>query len=319
MAKNLNLIVCGAGGRMGTAVVRAIQQSAGMALVAAIDKPGSPRLGKDAGEISAAGNLGITVSDKIEPYLKPGTVIIDFTRPEASLTYIRAAAKKAVPIVIGTTGFDPRQIAEIKRLSRRTPALLSANTSLGVNVLVSLLGTAAKMLGDDYDVEIVEAHHRFKKDAPSGTALALGRAITGALSRDLDKVGIHGRKGIVGERSKKEIALLSVRAGDIVGEHTVIFGGIGERLEFIHRAHSRDTFAHGAIRAAQWLARQNARTVRDARRVAVIKRPSSHAQFFPSDHASCPISQTRKKVAFCHPASRPFRRVAFTHARHVQL
>jgi 4-hydroxy-tetrahydrodipicolinate reductase len=256
MAKNLNLIVCGAGGRMGIAVVRAIQQSAGTALVAAIDKPGSPRLGKDAGEISAAGNLGISVSEKIEPHLKPGTVIIDFTRPEASLTYIRAAAKKAVPIVIGTTGFDPRQTAEIKRLSRRTPALLSANTSLGVNVLVSLLGTAAKMLGDDYDVEIVEAHHRFKKDAPSGTALALGRAITGALSRDLDKVGIHGRKGIVGERSKKEIALLSVRAGDIIGEHTVIFGGIGERLEFIHRAHSRDTFAHGAIRAARWLGRQ---------------------------------------------------------------
>jgi 4-hydroxy-tetrahydrodipicolinate reductase len=256
MAKNLNLIVCGAGGRMGTAVVRAIQQSAGTALVAAIDKPGSPRLGKDAGEISAAGNLGISVSEKIEPHLKPGTVIIDFTRPEASLTYIRAAAKKSVPIVIGTTGFDPRQTAEIKRLSRRTPALLSANTSLGVNVLVSLLGTAAKMLGDDYDVEIVEAHHRFKKDAPSGTALALGRAITGALSRDLDKVGIHGRKGIVGERSKKEIALLSVRAGDIIGEHTVIFGGIGERLEFIHRAHSRDTFAHGAIRAARWLGRQ---------------------------------------------------------------
>jgi 4-hydroxy-tetrahydrodipicolinate reductase len=256
MAKNLNLIVCGAGGRMGIAVVRAIQQSAGTALVAAIDKPGSPRLGKDAGEISAAGNLGISVSEKIEPHLKPGTVIIDFTRPEASLTYIRAAAKKSVPIVIGTTGFDPRQTAEIKRLSRRTPALLSANTSLGVNVLVSLLGTAAKMLGDDYDVEIVEAHHRFKKDAPSGTALALGRAITGALSRDLDKVGIHGRKGIVGERSKKEIALLSVRAGDIIGEHTVIFGGIGERLEFIHRAHSRDTFAHGAIRAARWLGRQ---------------------------------------------------------------
>jgi len=257
MAENLNLIVCGAGGRMGTAVVRAIQQTAGTALVAAIDKAGSPRLGKDAGGISAAGNLGITVSDKIEPYLKPGTVIIDFTRPEVSLTYLKAAAKKAVPIVVGTTGFDPRQTAQIKRLSRRTPALLSANTSLGVNVLVSLLGTAAKMLGDDYDVEIVEAHHRFKKDAPSGTALALGRAITGALNRDLDKVGIYGRKGIIGERSKKEIALLSVRAGDIVGEHTVIFGGIGERLEFIHRAHSRDTFAHGAIRAARWLAQQN--------------------------------------------------------------
>jgi 4-hydroxy-tetrahydrodipicolinate reductase len=129
---------------------------------------------------------------------------------------------------------------------------------LGVNVLVSLLGKAAKMLGEDYDVEIIEAHHRFKKDAPSGTALALGRSVAKALNRDLDKIGINGRKGIVGERSKKEIALLSVRAGDIVGEHTVIFGGIGERLEFIHRAHSRDTFARGAIRAAQWLAKQKA-------------------------------------------------------------
>jgi 4-hydroxy-tetrahydrodipicolinate reductase len=256
MAKNLNLIVCGAGGRMGTAVVRSLAQTAAMTLVAAIDKPGSARLGKDAGEISGAGNLGITLSDKIEPYLSSGTVIIDFTRPEASLSYLRAAAKKAVPMVVATTGFDPRQTAEIKRLSRRTAALLSANTSLGVNVLVSLLGTAAKMLGDDYDVEIVESHHRFKKDAPSGTALALGRAVAGALNRNLDHVGIHGRKGIAGERSKKEIALLSVRAGDIVGEHTVIFGGIGERLEFIHRAHSRDTFARGAIRAAQWLAGQ---------------------------------------------------------------
>ena len=161
-----------------------------------------------------------------------------------------------MPIVIATTGFDVKQLSAIKRLARRTPTLLSANTSLGVNVLVSLLGKAAKMLGDDYDVEIVEAHHRFKKDAPSGTALALGRSVADALNRDLDKVGINGRKGIVGARSKKEIALLSVRAGDIVGEHTVIFGGIGERLEFIHRAHSRDTFAHGAIRAAQWLARK---------------------------------------------------------------
>jgi 4-hydroxy-tetrahydrodipicolinate reductase len=256
MAKALNLIVCGVGGRMGTAVVRAIQQTAGVALIAGIDKRGGARLGKDAGEISAAGNLGITVTDKIEPYFEPGTVIIDFTRPEASLTYLRAAAKQTVPIVIATTGFNPRQIAEIKRLSRRTPALLSANTSLGVNVLVNLLGKAAKMLGDDYDIEIVEAHHRFKKDAPSGTALALGHAVAGALNRDLAKVGIHGRRGITGERKKKEIALLSVRAGDIVGEHTVVFGGIGERLEFIHRAHSRDTFAHGAIRAAQWLAVQ---------------------------------------------------------------
>jgi 4-hydroxy-tetrahydrodipicolinate reductase len=213
-------------------------------------------VGKDAGETSAAGHLGVTIGDRIEQHLESSTVIIDFTNPEASLSYLRAATKKAVPIVIATTGFNAKQLAELKRLSRRTPTLLSANTSLGVNVLVSLLGKAAKMLGDDYDVEIVEAHHRFKKDAPSGTALALGKSVATALNRDLDKIGINGRKGMVGERSTKEIALLSVRAGDIVGEHTVIFGGIGERLEFIHRAHSRDTFARGAIRAALWLAKQ---------------------------------------------------------------
>ncbi len=213
-------------------------------------------MGKDAGEVTGAGPLGIKVSDNIRPYLKRSVVIIDFTHPEASLGYLRAAAKNATPIVMATTGFNSEQLAEIKRLARRAPTLLSANTSLGVNVLISLLGQAAKMLGEDYDVEIVEAHHRLKKDAPSGTALALGRSVANALNRDLDKVGINGRKGIVGERSRKEIALLSVRAGDIVGEHTVIFGGVGERLEFIHRAHSRDTFARGAIRAAQWLAKQ---------------------------------------------------------------
>jgi 4-hydroxy-tetrahydrodipicolinate reductase len=252
----LGIIVCGVGGRMGGAVVRAIQQSPVFKLVAAIDKPGSARLGKDAGEVSAAGHLGIAITDKLEPALKSNTVIVDFTYPEASLRFLQSAAKKRTPIVIATTGFTAKQHVEIKRLARRTPTLVSANTSLGVNVLVSLLGQAAKMLGDDYDVEIIEAHHRFKKDAPSGTALALGGSVASALDRDLAKVAINGRRGIVGERSNKEIALLSVRAGDIVGEHTVIFGGIGERLEFIHRAHSRDTFARGALRAAQWLAKK---------------------------------------------------------------
>ncbi len=252
----LGIIVCGIGGRMGGAVVRAIQQSPDLNLVAAIDKPGSARLGKDAGEVSAAVHLGIAITDKLEPSLKSNTVIVDFTNPEASLRFLQSAEKKRPPIVIATTGFTAKQHGEIKRLARRTPTLVSANTSLGVNVLVSLLGQAAKMLGDDYDVEIIEAHHRFKKDAPSGTALALGRSVANALDRDLDRLAINGRRGIVGERSKKEIALLSVRAGDIVGEHTVIFGGIGERLEFIHRAHSRDTFARGALRAAQWLAKK---------------------------------------------------------------
>jgi 4-hydroxy-tetrahydrodipicolinate reductase len=252
----LGLIVCGVGGRMGGAVVRAAAQTPGVCVAAAIDKAGGSRVGKDAGEVAGAGPLGIRISDNIGAYLKGRAVIIDFTHPEASLDYLRAATKNATPMVMATTGFNSEQVAEIKRLARRSPTLLSANTSLGVNVLISLLGKAAKMLGEDYDVEIIEAHHRFKKDAPSGTALALGRSVANALNRDLDQVGINGRKGIVGERSKKEIALLSVRAGDIVGEHTVIFGGIGERLEFIHRAHSRDTFARGAIRAAQWLAKQ---------------------------------------------------------------
>jgi 4-hydroxy-tetrahydrodipicolinate reductase len=253
----LGIIVCGAGGRMGGAVVRAVASSADYRLVGAVDKPGSVRLGKDAGEISGAGHLGVAVEDKLDSVLQSNSVIIDFTNPSASLQFLRSATKSRTPIVIATTGFDRKQLAEIKRLARRTPIVLSANTSLGVNVLVSLLGKAAKMLGDDYDVEIVEAHHRFKKDAPSGTALALGQSVAEALGRDLGKVALNGRKGIVGERGKKEIALLSVRAGDIVGEHTVIFGGIGERLEFIHRAHSRDTFAHGALRAAQWLAKRN--------------------------------------------------------------
>jgi 4-hydroxy-tetrahydrodipicolinate reductase len=247
----LGIIVCGVGGRMGGAVVRAIQQSGDFRLVAAVDRPGSARIGKDAGEIS-----GIPVTDKLDFVPKPHMVIIDFTNPEATLNILSAATRKRIPAVIATTGFSPKQLAEIKRLARRTPTLLSANTSLGVNVLVSLVAKTAQMLGEDYDVEIIEAHHRFKKDAPSGTAIALGRSVANALKRDLDKVAINGRKGIVGERGKKEIALLSVRAGDIVGEHTVIFGGIGERIELIHRAHSRDTFARGALRAAQWLARR---------------------------------------------------------------
>jgi 4-hydroxy-tetrahydrodipicolinate reductase len=252
----LEIIVCGVGGRMGGAVVRALRQSADCRLIAGIDKPGSPRVGKDTGEISAAGQMGIAVTDSLESALKANSVIIDFSNPAASIEFLRRAAKKHVPMVIATTGFDAKQLAEINKLARRTATLLSANTSLGVNVLVSLVGRAAKLLGDEYDVEIIEAHHRFKKDAPSGTALALGRAAAASLGRDLDKVAIHGRKGIVGERSKKEIALLSVRAGDIVGEHTVIFSGIGERLELIHRAHRRDTFARGALRAARWLAKK---------------------------------------------------------------
>ena len=250
------VIVCGAAGRMGSTIVRLVHQSATMKVVGAIEASANPQINKDAGDVAGVGPIGVPITVEVSPLLKGQAVIIEFSTPDATVEHVRLAAKKKIPMVIGTTGLNQAQLAEIKQLSRQTPILLSANMSLGVNLLVSLLGKVAKTLGDDYDVEIIEAHHRFKTDAPSGTALALGRAAAQGLRRNLDEVGINGRKGIVGERTQKEIALLSVRAGDIVGDHTVIFGGIGERLEFIHRAHSRETFAQGALRAAGWLARQ---------------------------------------------------------------
>ena len=241
---------------MGSTLVRLIHEGRAMKLVGAVESSDSPQIGKDAGEVAGVGKIGIPIVTQIAPLLKRLAVIIEFTAPDATLEHTRIAAKKNISIVIGTTGFNQKQLAEIEKLSRKTRILLSANMSLGVNLLVSLMGRVATILGDDYDVEIVEAHHRFKKDAPSGTALALARPIAEALKRDLDKAGVCGRKGIVGERTKQEIGLLSVRAGDIVGEHTVIFGGLGERVEFIHRAQSRETFARGALRAAQWLVKQ---------------------------------------------------------------
>jgi 4-hydroxy-tetrahydrodipicolinate reductase len=251
-----DVIVCGAAGRMGSTVVRLVHQSGTLKVVGAIEASANPQVNKDAGEVAGVGHIGLPITVELLPLLEGQVIVIEFSTPDATLEHVRLAAKKKVPIVIGTTGLDQAQLTEIKKLSQQTPILLSANMSLGVNLLVSLLGKVAKTLGDDYDVEIIEAHHRFKKDAPSGTALALGRAAAQGLGRNLDEVGINGRKGIVGERTQKEIALLSVRAGDIVGDHTVIFGGIGERLEFIHRAHSRETFAQGALRAARWLAKQ---------------------------------------------------------------
>ena len=251
-----DIIICGAGGRMGSTLVRLIHEGPAMKLVGAVEASSSPQVGKDAGEVAGVGKIGVPIAADIAPLLKSRPVIIEFTAPDATLEHANIAAHKGVPIVIGTTGFNQKQLDEIKGLSRRTRIMMSANMSLGVNLLVSLMGRVAKVLGDDYDVEIVEAHHRFKKDAPSGTALALARPIAEALKRDLDKAGVCGRKGIVGERTKQEIGLLSVRAGDIVGDHTVIFGGLGERVEFIHRAQSRETFARGALRAAQWLVKQ---------------------------------------------------------------
>ena len=252
----VEIVICGAAGRMGSTVVRLSHESADVKLVGAVESPECAVVGRDAGEVAGVGKSGIAISDKVEPLLKDNVVIIDFTQPKASLGFLKAAAEKSVPMVICTTGFIKSEVAEIEKLASRTKVVFSANMSIGVNLLLSILGNVARALGDDYDVEIVEAHHRFKKDAPSGTALALGRVVAEALNRDLDDVAVAGRKGIVGERTKKEISLLSVRSGDVVGEHTVIFGGLGERIEFTHRAHNRENFARGALRAAQWLVHQ---------------------------------------------------------------
>jgi 4-hydroxy-tetrahydrodipicolinate reductase len=241
---------------MGSTLVRLIHESRAMRLAGAVEFSGNPQLGKDAGEVAGVGKVGVPIDADLASLIKGAGVIIEFTAPDATLEHVKIAAEKNIPIVVGTTGLNQKQLDEINKLSRRTRVLISANMSLGVNLLVSLMGKVAAILGDDYDVEIVEAHHRFKKDAPSGTALALAKPIAAALKRDLDQAGVYGRKGIVGERTKQEIGLLSVRAGDIVGEHTVIFGGLGERIEFIHRAQSRETFARGALRAAQWLVKQ---------------------------------------------------------------
>jgi len=257
----LGLVVCGVAGRMGGAVVRVIQQTPGVKLVGAVDRPRSPRIGQDVGELAGVGRLGVQVRDRVGSDLKGRIALIDFSRPAASLGVLREAAKKELPIVIGTTGFSQKEWSEIQRLGRRTRALFAPNMSIGINLLFGILGPIAQALGQEYDVEIVEMHHRFKRDAPSGTALALGRVVAKALRRDLDRVGVFGRKGLLDERGKKEIGLLAVRAGDVVGEHSVIFGGLGERLEFVHRVHSRETFARGAVRAAQWLVQQKKGTL----------------------------------------------------------
>lgn len=249
---------------MGRVLVRLIHESPDLRLVCALDRPGSPRLGADAGELAGVGNIGIAVSDNTAVLAENRCVALDFTRPEASVSIMRTCAGAGAPIVIGTTGFSTRQAGQIRRMAAKTPTVLAPNTSVGIQVLIGLVEQAAQALGDAYDVEIVEAHHRFKRDAPSGTALALGEAAAKVLGRDLNRVLVPGRKGSTA-RTKSEIGMLSLRAGDITGEHTVLFGGIGERIELSHRAHSRDAFGRGALRAAQWLVnrRRGLYTMRD--------------------------------------------------------
>ena len=255
MSQKIRAVVTGAAGKMAGRMIALVREAPDFVLVGATERPGHPAHGRDAGEVAGAGHAGVKVADDIAPLLAGADVAIDFTAPEASVGHVRAAAAAGKAIVVGTTGLSKDHLAEIRRHAGRIPCVVSPNMSVGVNVLFRLLAEAARLLGEDYDVELFEAHHHFKKDAPSGTALKMAQVLAEALGRDLEKVGVYGRRGIVGERPKREIGIHTLRAGDIVGEHTVIFGGMGERIELTHRAHSRDNFGRGALRAARFAVR----------------------------------------------------------------
>jgi 4-hydroxy-tetrahydrodipicolinate reductase len=244
----VRIAVAGAAGKMGSRIAALSGQYEGLRLTGAFEKKGHKDIGRDIGEAA-----GVKITEAIESVMDEADLIIDFTQTGSTLENLKSASQKGKAMVIGTTGFSKTDTEEIKSLTGNIPCVLASNMSLGVNLLLKVLGDVAKALGDDYDVEIVESHHRLKKDAPSGTALKIAEVLADALGRDLDETAVYARKGMIGERTKKEIGIQTVRAGDIVGEHTVLFGGLGERIEITHRASSRDTFARGALRAALWL------------------------------------------------------------------
>ena len=249
-----DVVVAGAAGRMGTRLVALVSQERDLRLAAALEAPGHPALSRDAGEAAGVGRLGVPIGDDPERALGPDRILIEFSVPAATMAHLRLVAVRGGAAVIGTTGLSADERREVEELARRVPIVLSPNMSVAVNVAFRILADMARMLGDDYDVEITEIHHRFKKDAPSGTALRMAEVVAQALGRDLGKTAVYGRQGVPGERTASEIGIMSLRSGDVVGEHTVSFGALGERLELTHRAHNRDNYARGALRAARFVA-----------------------------------------------------------------
>ncbi len=247
----IKVAITGAAGRMGHTLVEACTKHEGLRLTAALERAGSGAIGVDAGELAAVGKLGVVVRDSIDG--SDFDVLIDFTRPEATLANLEFCRRAKRRLVIGTTGFDDAGKARIAQAAKEIPIVFAPNMSVGVNLCLKLLDVAARVLGDDVDIEITEAHHRHKVDAPSGTALAMGEVVAGALGRDLKRCAVYSRHGATGERARATIGFSVIRAGDIVGDHTVLFAGNGERVEITHRAESRMTFANGALRAARWL------------------------------------------------------------------
>lgn len=247
--------VTGAAGRMGSLIVRLVHEAEGLEVAGAIERPGHPDAGRDAGDFAGTGPLGVAVVDRLEAALGDCDVVIDFTSAEASLANLEACRAADVALIIASTGFTPEQKEHIRGQTGGR-VFFAPNMSVGMNVLFKLVEQTARLLGDDFDVEIIETHHRFKKDSPSGSAKGLAEAAASGLDRNAATDCVHGREGLVGERTTREIGVHAVRAGDVVGDHTVVFGALGERLELTHKATSREVFARGALRAAHWIVAQ---------------------------------------------------------------
>jgi 4-hydroxy-tetrahydrodipicolinate reductase len=252
----LRIAIAGAAGRMGQTLMQAVQQRDGMSLSVATERTGSENIGRDAGEIAGIGCIGVEVTDVL--VASEFDLLIDFTTPENTLNNLDVCAQAKIPIVVGTTGFSDAELERIKGYSANIPICQAANFSTGVTLCLQLLEQAAKALGEESDIEIVEAHHRHKVDAPSGTALAMGNVIANTLGRDPSRTFVFSREGQIGARDPASIGFSVIRAGDIVGDHTVVFASEGERIEITHKASSRMAFAQGAARAAAWLVNQPA-------------------------------------------------------------
>lgn len=253
-----HIAVMGAAGRMGKILIEAVAQADGAKLTAAVDRPDSSLIGADAGELAALGKIGVILAGDLNAVLDQFDVLIDFTHPSVTLQNLAVCRQAGKAMVIGTTGFSAEEKQLLNEAAKQIPIVFAANYSVGVNLCLKLLDTAARVLGDDVDIEILEAHHRHKVDAPSGTALRMGEVVANALGRDLQKVAVYGREGQTGARERETIGFATVRAGDVVGDHTVLFAADGERVEITHKASSRMTFAKGAVRAALWLQSQPA-------------------------------------------------------------
>jgi len=249
----MRVAITGASGRMGRNLIDAVNQAEGLTVAAAIERPESSLIGADAGELAGVGKLGITVVDSVESVVNDFDVLIDFTVPDATVSNLEICVAHHKKIVIGTTGFDQTGLEAINQAAESIAILFAANYSVGVNLCLKLLKQAAEVLNDDYDIEVIEGHHRHKIDAPSGTALRMGEVVAEALGRDLKTCAVYGREGITGARDPNTIGFATIRAGDIVGDHTVLFATEGERVEITHKASSRMTFAKGAARACDWL------------------------------------------------------------------